>query len=432
MNEKSHQIKGLRRHYNADIVTKTKLSQPEHVTTSGICSICMKCGLCEIGKKARTGRTLFPEPFGLAQFGGEKRLPSLNDLQILPQIIGKETIFKKVDTSVNIGGFKSELPLIVAAMGSTIVAHKHSKELAEGAAKAGIPMTVGENIVATHGEEGLKKRMKPYLDNYSGKGGLIVQANVEDQKIGVLEKAVELGAHAIELKMGQGAKMGLGGEIEILDKDIEKYRKLGYTIIDRSGETAERHSSPGTITKQKLKETLLKYKKLGVPIWIKIAAGRGIIEFLKICQRIKRWNRVPLECVIVDGYGGGTGMSPWLVMNEVGLPSPAILSRIDTRKFDFDVVLAGGFTDGLDIGKALMLGADGVAMGRAFLIAVATNKSKGVVNFTRAVKEELQMLSAVQRVNRVEDLKYRRKNLLALTEDAGRMFGISTDVKDLL
>ncbi len=323
---------GLRRHYNADIVTKTKLTQPEHASPSGMCSVCLKCGLCEIGKKAKTGRTLFPEPFGTAQFGAEKRLPSLNDIQILPQIIGKQVIFKKVETSANIGGFKSELPLVVAAMGSTIVAHKHGEALAKGAAKAGIPMVVGENVLATYGDEGLKSRMKPYLDNFSNRGGLVVQANVEDQRIGVPEKAVEFGAHAIELKMGQGAKMGLGGEIEILDKDIEKYRQIGYTIVDRPGPTAERHSSPGTITEKSLRETLLKYKNLGIPIWIKIAAGRGIVEFIEFCQRIKKKHRVPLECITVDGHGGGTGMSPWLVMNEVGVPSASILSKLDTRK----------------------------------------------------------------------------------------------------
>ena len=423
---------GVRRHYNADIVTKTRLAHPGHATTSGICSACIKCGACEIGKKAKTGRTLFPEPFGTTQFGAEKRLPSINDLQILPQIIGEEVIFRDVDTSVTIGGFKSNLPLVVAAMGSTIVAHKHGTDLARGAARAGIPMVIGENVMATYGEKGLKARIKPYLDEYTGEGGLIVQANVEDQKMGVPEKAVEFGTHAIELKMGQGAKMGLGGEIEILDKDIEKYRELGYTIVDRPGVTAERHSSPGTITEKSLKETLLKYKELGVPIWIKIGAGRGIIEFIKMCQRIKRKNKVPLECITVDGHGGGTGMSPWLVMNEVGLPSASIFSRLDAKKLSFDILLAGGFTNGIDVGKAMMLGASGVAMGRAFLIAANVAKVEGIVNFVKAVKEEMQMLAAVERVRKVSELRHRRGNLLALTREASIMFGISDEVRRII
>lgn len=420
-----------RRHYNAHIATKTKVAYPDYPTASGICSVCTKCGQCEIGKKAKTGCVLFPEPFGIAQFGAEKRLPSLNDIQILPQIMGEEVVFRRVDTRTNIGGFKSELPLVVAAMGSTIVAHKHGKGLAEGSAKAGIPMIIGENVMASYGEKGLKARMKPYLDNYSGYGALIVQANTQDQKVGVPEKAVGLGAHGIELKMGQGAKMGLGGEIEILDKDIEKYGSLGYTIIDRPGEKAERHSSPGTITKKSLKQTLLKYKNLGVPLWIKIANGRGIIRFLKICNRIKKWHRVPLECVTIDGHGGGTGMSPWLIMNEVGLPSAYVFSMI-RKKFGFDIVLAGGFSDGLNLGKALMLGTDGVAMGRAFLIAAAVNGSDGVVNFIKATKEELQMLSATQRAETVKKLKNRRENLLALTQEAGKVFRISYDPRRLL
>jgi len=425
-------LKGLRRHSNACVVTGTSANSPEHISPSGLCSACLKCGLCEIGKKSRTGRTLFPEPYGIAQFSPEKRLPFIEDIQILPQIIGKEVIFKKVDTTSNIGGFKCSVPFSVGAMGSTIVAHKHGKELAEGAAQAGIPMVIGENVFVTYGEKGLKERMKPYLDNYHRRGAVIVQANANEYKIDLPKKAVSLGAHAIELKLGQGCKMGLGGEIKFKSpKQAEKYEKLGYKII-KTKDGYERHSSPGTIDENTVRNMLLNCKDLRVPIWIKIAGGRGIIKTLDFLQKIKTKEKVPIKCVTIDGFGGSTGMSPWLIMNEVGIPSLSVLQRINKKKIDYDIMLTGGFVSGIDIGKALMLGADSVAMARNFLIAANVNKSKGIVNFVEATKEELQMLSATQRVNKVQLLKERKNNLLALTQEAGKMFGIEHEVKKLL
>lgn len=95
-------------------------------------------------------------------------------------------------------------------------------------------------------------------------------------------------------------------------------------------------------------------------------------------------------------------------------------------------MLTGGFANGMDVGKALMLGADSVAMGRAFLISANINKAKGIVNFVEAIKEELGMLCATQRVDKVQLLKERKNNLLALTKEAGKMFGIEHEVKKLL
>lgn len=425
-------LKGLRRHYNADITTNTKLSFPEHTSSSGMCSICIKCGQCEIAQKAKTGRTLFPSPFGKAQFGAEKRLPDINDIQILAEMWGESSFFVDVKTEVNIGGFESSAPVVIAALGSTKVASSGADVLSEGAALAGIPRVIGENVFATFGKEGLKKMIQPYLDNYQNKGAIVVQANVIDQKLGVPEMAVELGAHAIELKLGQGAKQGLGGEIRFKEKSAaEKYRKYGYLILEHNG-SYERHVYPGDITKEGLRDMLIKYSDLKVPLWIKVGVGRGIIELIEELQKIKSEENVPLKCLTVDGHGGGTGMSPWLIMNETCLPSLAILPKVREMKLSFDVLVAGGLTSGIDIAKAMMLGADGAAMGRAMIVAASAHGSKGIVNFVKAMKEELQMIATIQRVKEVSKLKNRINNLVALTEEAGRMFGIESDSKKVL
>ena len=427
------EIIGLRRHYNADIATKTKSALPQHVTVSGMCSVCTGCGQCEIGQKAKTGRTLFPEPFGAAQFAAEKRLPNIKDIQILPEMWGESNFFPEVSTETEVGGFKCSVPVTIAALGSTKVASSKGDVLSEGAALAGIPRVIGENVFASFGKKGLKRMIESFLDNYQKKGAIIVQANVIDQKLGVPELAVELGAHAVELKYGQGAKQGLGGEIRFKDeKLVKKFKKYGYMVLNHWNGSYERHVYPGDITKKGLRDTLVKYSELGVPLWIKVAIGRGIKEFLKECQRIKKEEKVPLTCVTIDGHGGGTGMSPWLIMNETCLPSITILPIIREIKPDFDVIVAGGFTSGVDVAKAMMLGADGVAMGRAMVVAGTVNGKKGIVNFVNAIKEELQMIATVERVKEVSKLKGRTKNLLALTEEAGRLFGIGSEARKIL
>ncbi len=416
--------KALRRHQNADIATKTKLAFEEHACQGGVCSVCTMDGQCEIGLKAKTGRTVFPDPFGTAQFGGEKRLPNIEDIQILPELYGDSIIFKNVSTEMKIGSFKFSVPISVAAMGSTKVAHVRGPALAEGAAKAGIGVVIGENILATYGNAGLKERIQPFLDNYQKKGAMIVQGNGEDIKQGVFEKGTALGAHAIEVKIGQGAKQGLGGEIKFEgDEQAEKYMKLGYIVIKNKDGTYQRHVQPGSLSDEQLKKNMIKFSKLGLPIWVKTGMGTGIMKLISTLQSLKKEQGIKIECLTIDGFGGGTGMSPWLIMNEMSVPSATIFSMLG-EKPKFDILLAGGYNNGLDIGKAMMLGARGASMGRPFLIAANVAKAEGVVNYVEAMKEELQMLCATQKVTSVEKLIGKKQNLYPLDAQAAHMFGL--------
>lgn len=421
--------KALRRHQNADIATKTKLTFEEHACQGGMCSVCTMDGQCEIGLKAKTGRTVFPDPFGVAQFGGEKRLPNIEDIQILPELYGDSIVFKNVSTETKIGSFDFSVPISVAAMGSTKVAHLRGAVLAEGAAKAGIGVVIGENILATYGDAGLKERIQPFLDKYEKKGAMIVQGNGEDIKQGVFEKGAALGAHAIEVKIGQGAKQGLGGEIKFEgDEQAEKYRKLGYIIIKNKDGTYQRHVQPGALSDEQLKKNIIKFSGLDLPIWVKTGIGTGILKLISTLQELKKEQGIRIECLTIDGFGGGTGMSPWLIMNEMSVPSATIFSMIE-EKPDFDVLLAGGYNNGLDIGKAMMLGASGASMGRPFLIAANVAKAEGVVNYCEAIKEELQMLCATQKATSVEKLIGRKQNLYPLDAQAAHMFGLERGFK---
>ncbi len=421
--------KSLRRHQNADVATKTKLTFEEHACQGGMCSVCTLDGNCEIGLKAKTGRTVFPDPFGVAQFGGEKRLPNIEDIQIIPELYGDSIIFKNVSTEMKVGSFNFAVPISIAAMGSTKVAHSRGAALAEGAAKAGIGMAIGENVLATYGDAGLKERIQPFLDNYKKLGAVIVQGNGEDIKQGVFEKGAALGAHAIEVKIGQGAKQGLGGEIKFEgDEQAEKYRKLGYIVIKNKDGTYQRHVQPGSLSDEQLKKNIIKYSELNLPIWVKTGMGTGILKLVSALQELKKEQGIRIECLTIDGFGGGTGMSPWLIMNEMSVPSATIFSMMG-EKPDFDVLLAGGYNNGLDIGKAMMLGANGASMGRPFLVAANVAKAEGVVNYVEAVKEELQMLSATQKVASVEKLVGRKQNLYPLDAQSAHMFGLKRGFK---
>ncbi len=421
-------ITRFRRHKNASAITKTRLTYEEVASQSGICAVCIKDGLCEIGQKAKTGRTVFPKPFGVAQFGAEKRLPNIEDIQILPELFGENIIFRKVNTEIEIGGFKSTIPVAVAGMGSTKVASSNWQALMSGAAKAGIPIVIGENVLATFGRDGLEERIKLFLEHYKGKGAVIVQGNVIDQKLGIFEIAKEAGAHGIEIKLGQGAKQGLGGEIEFEGDDIaKKYEEMGYAIIKIGERKYQRHTPPGSLSEEGIRDLLIKYSELEMPIWIKTGFGQGIFRLVETLQKIKEEQGIPLQCLTVDGFGGGTGMSPWLIMNEMNIPSAALFSR--EIKVDFDILLAGGYNDGLDVAKAMMLGAKGVAMGRAFLIAAQVDKENGIVNFVEALKEELQMVSATQKVWDVKDIIGKRENLFALSKEAAELFNIKNELR---
>lgn len=424
-------MEGVRFHKNACTITGTKLFSPDHVSMSGLCANCIMCGLCEVGKKAKTGRTLFPGPFGTTQFGAEKRIPNMEDLQILPELYGTGMFFTKTTAETTLGGFKSSVPLVIAGMGSTKVASDLNDELTIGAAKAGIVRVIGENYFITFGEEKLKHTIDIFKKNQKdGKGAIIIQINANEHKLGLPAVAKKLDADAIEFKIGQGAKQGLGGEIQFQGEDLaKKFLEAGYEVIKKADGTYERHAFPGSLSDNSLRETLIEYSKLNLPIWVKTGMGMGIVKLIDSLEKIKQEDNVPIKCLTVDGFGGGTGMSPWLVMNEMNIPSGALFTVLK-KKPSFDVLLAGGYSTGFDIAKAMMLGADGVAMGRPFLIAA--KQKNGIENFCRALGEELRMVAVTQKLDSANKIVGKRKSLFALSKEAKNMFGITVEPKDVL
>ncbi|MGD9818030.1 MAG: FMN-binding glutamate synthase family protein, partial [Desulfomonilaceae bacterium] len=223
---------------NRSAATKTK-TRVEPAPISGICVTCLDgCpGPCEIGRSAIRGReTIYPQPFGKITAGADKDYPvDFSHFNIQGTCVGAVGVeadselatFPVVDCSTAVGsdgGIKMDFPVFTGAVGSTYIARINWEEIAVGAAISGVMVVAGENICGMDKEAEFKdgrivkspemeRRINAFNRWYDGKGGVIVQANVEDTKLGVPEYAIEkLGIEIVELKWGQGAK-DIGGEV---------------------------------------------------------------------------------------------------------------------------------------------------------------------------------------------------------------------------
>ena len=132
---------------------------------------------------------------------------------------------------------------MTGALGSTFIAARYWPSFAVGAALAGFPIVVGENVVGVDKESEIKdgrtisspeleKRIDHFMRYYDGYGAIIVQMNVEDSRNGVAEYLMGKYGNKviIELKWGQGAK-DIGGEIQVNDLEYAQFlKKRGYIV----------------------------------------------------------------------------------------------------------------------------------------------------------------------------------------------------------
>lgn len=412
---------------NATAATLTKnRTEDSIVPTSGMCATCIDgcIGMCEIGKSAYRGHeVIYPQPFGTITSAGEKQYPvDYSDFNIMSGVVGAQgieadsdkAIFPAVNLEVRFGhdnGLKFKLPFIIPGIGSTNVAKNNWEGLAIGTALAGTGLTIGENVVGmdmesvidngiiTHTVD-LKRRVKLFTDNQrDGYGAIIVQANVEDTRLGVQEYALkELGVEVVELKWGQGAK-NIGGEVKI--KDLKKAQKLyerGYVVLPNptdphvikafengSFTEFERHSRIGMVTEESFASRVDELRKAGAKY---IFLKTGAYGPATLALAVKFASKYKIDLLTVDAAGGGTGMSPWRMMNEWGVPPVELHSLLYsyTKKLSDKgehvpaLALAGGFTLEDQIYKGLALGAPFVkliGMARSPIAAAMVGKTIG-------------------------------------------------------
>jgi len=401
---------------------------------SGICVTCVDgCeGPCEVGRSALLGKeAIYPIPFGVISAGAEKDYPvDFSHFNIQGTCVGAigieadpgKAIFPAVDVTTEIGykdKIKLKFPVFTGALGSTDIAKKHWESIAIGAAICGTLVTAGENICGMDGRAEFKngkvvrspemeRRVNIFKEWYDGYGGIIVQLNVEDTRIGVAEYVIEkLGVDFIELKWGQGAK-NIGGEVKLptLERALELKRR-GYIVLPdpenpavqeafhKGGLTSfERHSRLGMVDEESFYKEVERLRGLGAK---HISLKTGAYRPADLARAVKFASEAKIDLLTVDGAGGGTGMSPWRMMNEWGIPTVYIecllynfCRRLEEKgKYIPSCAIAGGLSLEDHIFKAIALGAPyikAVCMGRAIMTAAMVGNTHG-----RLLKEKVEM-----------------------------------------
>ena len=410
---------------NASAATVTTTRIPPS-PFSGLCVNCIDgCpGYCEVGRSALRGReVIYPQPFGKVISGSEKDYPvDFSHFNIHGTCVGavgceadpdKATFpAVSVETVINGNGTKipMKLPVFTGALGSTEIARVNWEGTAIGAAISGSILVCGENVCGMDPDADIKKgkivkspelerRYKTYKDWYDGYGTMLVQLNVEDTRLGVAEYAVEkLGVEGIELKWGQGAKC-IGGEVKLptLERALQ-LKKRGYIVVPDPENKAvqeahklggisefERHSRLGMVDEEAFLKEVERVRKIGAKyVTLKTGAYRPV----DLARAVKYASEAKIDLLTVDGAGGGTGMSPWRMMNEWGIPTVYLecllykyLKRLKEKgEFIPSVAIAGGIALEDQIFKALALGAPfvkAICMGRSTLTAGMVGKSQG-------------------------------------------------------
>lgn len=395
---------------------------------SGLCTLCDSAckGKCETWMTALRGREmLYPRKFGYIT-SGSGNVTSVgvgyHALRIQGYAYGWQNgstpshadkcIFPEVDVTTSFGKkhpVKCRVPIMTGALGSTFVAARYWNSFAIGAALAGFPIVVGENVVGVDRNSILKngriecspeldRRIEVFLRYYDGHGAIIVQMNVEDTANGVAEYiADKYGDKVIlELKWGQGAKC-IGGEIQVNSIEYARFlQDRGYIVDpDPSDPVVEaafkeggirafaRHSRLGgtnLFSGEQVREDFMKaiayLRKIGHKR-ITLKTGSYGMEALALAIRCAA--DAELDLLTIDGAGGGTGMSPWNMMEHWGVPSLPLHAKAyeytkllaDRGANVPDLSFAGGLAREDHVFKALALGAPFtklVCMGRAPMI----------------------------------------------------------------
>jgi glutamate synthase domain-containing protein 2 len=333
---------------------------------------------------------------------------------------------------------KLSVPVMFSAMSYGSISYNAHESLARAAAELGIMYNTGEG--------GL------HADFYKYGANTIVQ--VASGRFGVHKQYLEA-AGAIEIKMGQGAKPGIGGHLpgKKINEDISETRMIpeGTDAIS----PAPHHDIYSIEDLRQLIFSLKEATAYKKPVVVKIAAVHNVAA---IASGIARSGA---DIISIDGFRGGTGAAPTRIRDNVGIPIELALAAVDERlraegiRSEVSVVAGGSIHSSADIVKALALGADAVYIGTAALLAlgchlcrschenkcnwgIATQRadlvkrlnpdigSRRLVNLITAWGHEIKEMMGGMGINSIEALKGNRLMLrgVGLTEKELSILGI--------
>jgi len=329
-------------------------------------------------------------------------------------------------------------PILFSAMSYGAVNLNVCEALARAAKELGTYWNTGEG--------GLPRSLYPYADH------TIVQ--VASGRFGVHAEYLQTAA-AIEIKIGQGAKPGIGGHLpgEKVFEMVSETRMIpeGTDAIS----PAPQHDIYSIEDLKQLVFALKEATNYSKPIFVKIAAVHNVAA---IASGIVRGGA---DVIAIDGFRGGTGAAPTVIRDNVGIPIELALAAVDSRlrqegiRQQASIVAAGGFRSSADIIKAIALGADAIYIGTAALVAmgctvcqkcytgkcpwgIATNDpylarrvnpelaGERVVNLIRAWSSEIEEMLGGMGINAIESLRGNRLHLrgIGLTQKELEILGI--------
>lgn len=311
-----------------------------------------------IKQLAKNGLKNFGHHGPSASMGVDRNLlPKWENIQFLPAQLAKRPLLddEDVETSVVIGSkakkpLQLSMPIFVSDMSFGALSREAKIALSKGAEAAGTGICSGEGGMLPEEQQ---NNSKYFYELASGKFGFSWD---KVQK-----------AQAFHFKGGQGAKTGTGGHLpgNKVSKEIAEVRGL------KEGEPAISPAAfPDLITAEDFKNFAneVRQKTGGIPIGFKIAASHieADIDFAL---------KVGVDYIILDGRGGGTGSAPTILRDNINVPTIPALAR--ARKHldklgvnDVTLIITGGLRVPEDFAKALMLGADAVAVSNAALQAI--------------------------------------------------------------
>jgi methylamine---glutamate N-methyltransferase subunit C len=306
--------------------------------------------MADIHRLAMTGKSII-EPM-------RTRIPtfSWDDILIIGAQLAKIPLNKTqpVVTQTLIGPAAAfplmlETPVVVSHISFGALSREAKLALAKGSAQAKTAICSGEGGILPESLAASYRYIFEYVPN---------KYSVTDENLKLVD--------AVEIKIGQSAKPGMGGHLpgSKVTREIAAIRgcREGEDIISPS-------HFPDIRTKEDLKATVthLRLKTGGKPIGIKLAAGH-------IEEDIDRALYAGVDFITIDGRAGGTGASPKVVKNATSVPTIFALARarkiLDSRGADsVSLIITGGLRLSSDFAKALAMGADAIAVGTAAMMA---------------------------------------------------------------
>lgn len=308
-----------------------------------------------------------------------------------------------------------ENPVYISHMSFGALSKEIKVALAKGSAMAKTAMCSGEGGILPEERDASYRYIFEYIPNkYS-----VTKENLQR-------------ADAIEIKIGQGTKPGMGGHLP--------GEKVTPEIAELRGKkTGEDIQSPSRFEELKTKDDLkdmvsmLRRESDGRPVGIKIAAGR-IERDLEYCVYAEP------DFITIDGRGGATGSSPLLLRDATSVPTIYALYRarkyLDSVRSDISLVITGGLRVSTDFAKAIAMGADAVAVASAPLIAAACQQYRicgsgncpaGIATQDPELRKRLNVEASAQRVANYLNVTLKELKTLARITGHENLHDLSVD-----